>query len=317
MSLDAIGFKSAASRVESEKKLRAEIREHRLSFGVKFLDVLTGGIRKNDCMILGAAPGSGKTELATTIAVSNALQGKRVHVFALEAEEAEWERRMKFQLVAHFYYADGGKEELDFLGWIDNEFDFLSKYEEIADKMLAELKNLFVYYRGGSFDVSDFKRLFAALNGQSDLVLVDHLHYFDLHSENENKEITEIMKVIKDMSQIQGIPVVAIAHLRKQGPDGSLCPDLSDFHGTSNLGKIATKALTLASGGMLENGNFITYMRMCKFRLAGNRASVVGVTQFNPRTNRYSERYKVGKLVSNGQKWEELETIPSWISRAK
>ncbi len=57
--------------------------------------------------MLGAKTGIGKTALATITALHNCQQGKRVHYFALEAEEREIERRMKFQIIADLYDQDG------------------------------------------------------------------------------------------------------------------------------------------------------------------------------------------------------------------
>jgi replicative DNA helicase len=55
-----------------------------LPTGVDALDMLTGGLRKGELIVVGALPGAGKTALACQIVAANAKAGDAVGVFSLE-----------------------------------------------------------------------------------------------------------------------------------------------------------------------------------------------------------------------------------------
>ena len=99
-------FVSAAERVTNERPERAELVGRQLSYGIQFLDDILRGILPHDLILLGASTGAGKTEAAKQIAMHNALLGKRVHYFALEAEPKEIERRVKYALLVHHLRTD-------------------------------------------------------------------------------------------------------------------------------------------------------------------------------------------------------------------
>lgn len=319
-------FKSAAQRVHDEAKLRSDATEKLLSFGVPYLDKTLGGILSTDLILLGAKTGAGKTEMAVTIAKNVARQKdkngnpRRVHMFALEAEEAEVERRMKFQVMAEKVRERGHNWKLNFQDWYMGKYDFLGQYEKEAAEEIESYTNLFTFYRDSKFNLPKFERMFRSLDGQSDLVLVDHIHYFDFDSENENKAVGDIMKAIKDMSQLQKVPVILIAHLRKIGKqERTLLPAIEDFHGTSNISKIATRLVVMSNGGLdPETNKPIVYIQAAKNRYGGERTRVVCKTHFNPSTNSYDEKYQLGVLSPDETQFvpfKNAENIPDWLKQ--
>ena len=57
---------------------------------------------------------------------------------------------------------------------------------------------------------------------------------------NENRAVKNIVKRIRDVSLAIGVPVIVVAHLRKKDRiPRPLAPDLDDFHGASDITKIA------------------------------------------------------------------------------
>jgi replicative DNA helicase len=92
-------LKRFRDRVTEERLQRTQQGASCLTFGVQFLDEAVGGIYSNDLVLYGAKTGIGKTQLATITAMANAANGKRVHFFALEAEQHEIERRIKYQIL--------------------------------------------------------------------------------------------------------------------------------------------------------------------------------------------------------------------------
>lgn len=309
-------FKTVAERNARERELRHQIADNILPFGVHYLDRVMRGILKTDLVLIGGKSGCGKTELAYTIADSVASIGKRVHLFCLEAEEGEYERRQKFRKIAKAYYASGGNHAINFYDWCLGDYDMLEPFEEAVQAEMNAQGNIHTFYRDAEFDLDAFSKVFCTLNGQSDLVVIDHLHYFDVPDDrNENKAFTDILKRIRDLSLIQQIPVILVAHLRKGAANAeeALVPDMTEFQGSSNIFKIVTKVITLGSGGLAENGNPITYFRIPKFRAAGERTKIIGKTEFDTKLNTYDTRFAFGVLSDDQQEFIPIKKPPHWL----
>jgi DnaB-like helicase C terminal domain len=311
-------------RVTDERIQRISQSSECLSFGVKFLDECLGGIYSNDLIIYGAKTGIGKTQLATITAMANASAGKRVHFFALEAEANEIERRIKYQILAEAFFKHLKKDfptvHLNYMDWYYGKLDqSLGKVEPEIDAMMKDLyPNLWTFYRTGDFTVQDFEKQILAIQDQTDLVIVDHLHYFDFEDDNENRAMKATVKKIRDLALLIGKPVILIAHMRKSDRRAKqVVPGADEFHGSSDITKIATKVVTLAPCLESEGrGNrWPTYIRAVKCRVDGARTKYVGLTSFNADTNTYERKYYLGKLNPSEEAYQAVEAeenLPYW-----
>jgi hypothetical protein len=113
-------------------------------------------------------------------------------------------------------------------------------------------------------------------------------------------------------------PVICVAHLRKKNnmfKKARLVPTLDDFHGSSELTKIATKALFLAPARdvQVEPGFAATYMHVAKDRNSG-RCPYVACVKFDYSSWEYAPKYKLGDLSVDGTEFEVIdeEAIPHW-----
>lgn len=318
-------FQPSAGRVRGERRERLQIGGQALSFGVSFLDQAVGGIIANDVVLLGAKTGIGKTALATSIALHNCRQGKRVHYFALEAENKEIERRMKFQIIAAEYYGNRvHRPPIRYLDWYMGRLDdLLDGYEDWAEEQLAQsTRTLHTYYRINSFTADDFVHQLAKIKDETDLVILDHLHYVDTDDENENRAQKRLLKQIRDNAIDAGKPIVLVAHVRKgeRARFEPLIPSLDDFHGSSDIAKIATKAVMLAAAYEVPNKQpflWNTYMQVLKCRLDMSVSRYVAMVMFDNRKNRYEEDYELGRLSDGGKAFAILpaEEMPTWALR--
>jgi hypothetical protein len=252
------------------------------------------------------------TELSVDIALKAVKAGKRVYFFALEGEEAEIERRMKYKMMAGLYYATKGPEakRINFQDWYYGELD-LSEFEAQANDYVKRFSNLHTFYRTSAFGVDELINTYVLLKDKADLVVLDHLHYVDLDDETSNAKMKELCKALKDMTQITRVPCVAIAHLRKLQSDKrykKALPDLSDFHGSSDITKICTKAILLAPAGY-EDGKALTYIHAAKNRHGGERTKVVAEVKFDPSTNTYGDKCKF-YAIRDGEL--EPTDVPAW-----
>ncbi len=313
-------FESAGGRLVGERAERIDHGKRALRFGVTFLDQALGGIMPRDVVLLGAKTGVGKTALSAMIALSNCMAGKRVHYFALEAEDREIERRMKFQIIADAYYRSGyHRAPIRFQDWMAGRLeDQLGQFEQTADaKMRHVTKGLHTFYRLDSFTSDDFRAHLERIKDDTDLVILDHLHYVDTDDENENRGYKRVTKQIRDAALSTGKPIVVVAHVRKGDRRfETAIPGIEDFHGSSDIPKIATKAIMIAPvlGKNATAHLWGTYMQIAKCRTDGSVTRHVALMNFNARKNAYEDEYTIGRLIDGGKAFEALtgEEIPAW-----
>ena len=306
------GFKSSFERIQDEDKFRQSIEHTGLKFGISFLDDALRGIISTDLILLCASSGVGKTEMAANIAYKNAKAGKKVYGIFLEAFEGEIELRQKYRLISEKARMD--KVSTRYADWLQGKQRYLSDKYKVD---LEFFKNVHTKYRTRNYTIDDLKKDLLAVNDSADLIVIDHLHYFDLTSEKENEEMTSIVKTISDIIQIIKKPVVLVTHIRKRGMQSvPLAPDLEDIHGSSNIYKIATKVITVASAGAIDKNTSQTYMRIPKYRLDSSVTNFVCDIKYLHDTNDYDRSYTVGKqvMIKNKAEFEQLDYKPHWIN---
>lgn len=322
-------FVTMPARLHREREGRLAQAARALNYHNRFLDDVLRAILPHDLVLLGAPSGMGKTDLALAIAMNNAMHERRVAYFALEAEPLELERRVKFSWLSTEAYKRNlpGKHELNYTDW------YLGKCEEIVGSLgdecdrwfLATLGGLRTFYRGQRFDKGDLRKSVEMVHEHVDLIVVDHLHYVDNDEDerNEHSAIGETTKTIRDVSLVIGKPILLVAHLRKRDPRlKTLMPTIDDFHGSSNITKIATQVITLGPASPAVDAPkwwlAPTFMAILKDRRAG-APPFVALTMFDKRTRRYDDEYTLGRLIKGGTEWEQIKPSdrPGWANGHK
>jgi twinkle protein len=312
-------FKSSSSKSVHEEAHRKERFKNMLSFGVKYLDDSLAGIMPSDLIVVGAPSGAGKTQFCVNVALSNIAQGKRVHYFALEADDYEIETRLKFQIVASIYFSKTDKPYLtkpfNFTNWMIGELGpNIEPVEKEANEIFEnEFKNLFTYYKSGTFNINTLIENVLLIEEETDLIIIDHVHYFDWDDDSDNRAIKKIAMTARDLCLESKKPIILVSHLRKKDKlNKELVASLEEFHGSSEIFKIATRVITLAAGGPTGDGRYYTFFRTPKNRLDGGSTRFLGMTIFNPTRGSYENGYKVG--WANAQAFGELTTgeLPDW-----
>lgn len=312
---------------EAEERLRAA--EHILPFGVDYLDDSLGGIRKYDLVVLTGRTSGGKTELASHIAMSNAMNGKRVLMFDLEAEPREIARRIKFKELSKLY-RDNNMARLfsgrqpDFADWMNGlQEDMLAPLYPIVDERLRSVgSNLHLHGSSDTFGAEQFASQVAMLRYDYDLVILDHLHYLNFEDDNENRAMGQIMRTIRSTVLHHGVPVILVAHIRKgDRHNPTLVPSLEDVHGSSDIAKVATKVISLARGDATEDPTvFSTYCQAGKYRFRGAVMRYVARLRFDIRMNSFRPGYSLG-IAKHDKKREVFaempERTPAWVKRGE
>lgn len=300
-----------------------------IPFNISFLDKAFMGISPNDLIVMAAPPGAGKTELSSYIALKAALSGKSVYFFALEADRAEIESRNIYRMAAHRYFNDPKRPyfQIDYEKFYYGTFDerFIDYIGKAAFDYLESAKTLYTVYRQDEdFTIKHYQEYIESIRGTADLIVLDHLNYFDTPGDNENRELTVIVKKMRDLVLLSGVPVLLVVHLRKRDKrNDDLIPSIEQIHGTSNITKIATKIFTIArkeDPESLNDRELQTYIRIGKYRVFGAKTMYSAISLYNLEKNIYEKEFLLGRLINGGTEFEaitEPNKIPMWAHQPK
>jgi hypothetical protein len=321
-------FDRAPARLVGEQQERAENAAKAIRYHNAFLDDCCRKLLPHDLVLLGAPSGIGKTDLALNISTSNAMHGKNVHYFALEAEPRELERRTKFALLSQAAYAKqaayGGqghpqRDKLNFTDWMGGDCEgIVAEYNADVEQQIGErLRNLWTFYRGQDFDAKDLRARILEIHKQTDLIVVDHLHYIDTPDDGDHAALGAVVKDIRDVTLLVGKPVILIAHMRKRDRGAKqIVASIDDFHGSSNITKIATHVVTLENASDVETAKWWqapTYIVVHKDR-RGGKPPFFALSYFDRRTKSYGAKYTLGRAARGGTEFEAvpLGDQPGW-----
>lgn len=297
-------------------------------FGISYLDDALVGIFPNDLILIGAKTGVGKTELATQIALNAAQLVRNVTFFALEADQWEIQRRIKYRALSQvffkYYAASTNYRWPRYSEWMAKGLDAeLDSWEQTIEQELnIKTSTLRVIYQNKSFTVKDFTDQIEEVAEETDLIILDHLHYFDFEEETEIAGLKRAIREIRRCALVLRKPVIVIAHLRKDDRNSKLfLPSIEDFHGHSDIVKIATNVLLLAPGEDLSHDGirYPTYFYIAKSRRAAEVKPYVGLLGYDIKSNSYNDKYFLQKFSKFEAPKEitDRKLIPSWAKHAK
>lgn len=317
-------FLGAGKASNAEFESRYSPKLNKLCFGIPFLDDALRGIMPDDLILIGAPSGLGKTQLCVNIAKANLVNGHKVHYIALEASQFEIERRIKYPMVVEAFFADRSRPILDqkinFPDWLLGRWrrELLPYELEVNQKFAENFKNLFLYYKQDRFGLPELIESVLSCSSETDLIIIDHVHYFDFDDDNENRALKEIAKTVRMLALEESKPIILVAHLRKRDRyNDELVAGLDEFHGSSDLCKIATKVITFTAGKQTTDGNYETFFRLPKNRVDGSVQRFIGRSLFNPRRGGYEPEYKIGwSNQSRKEGFAEIERsiLPLWAA---
>jgi hypothetical protein len=317
-----------------ERKSREEIDSNTLcSFGISALDDSCKFIMPNDLIVIGADSGAGKSELALDIAMFNAKKKKRIALFYLEGGHEEAVARIKWKSLCNKYFGQHKEyiDNFDYVSWRTNQIKslYLKTMEDEIELEMSFLEDFWIYPIEKGFTVDnlysallDFHTLVPAPSGspfeavgqvQLDLIIVDHLQYFELNgNEQEIAQTTKILRRLKEISDIYRVPVILVSHLRKKAKDRGL-PDQEDFYGSSNIVKIATTAIVLSADSSKEDFSdnlYPTFIRIVKSRI-GIRSNYAIRINFDLTKRRYELDYELF-FVKDGNIFKDPVQYNKW-----
>jgi hypothetical protein len=322
-------FVSAAVRCkEVEQQIEKEAAKV-IKYSIPYLQDALGGMLPCEVVLWGATSGAGKTEAARIQACYTAKETKEpVHYFALEADYREIEMRTKFSIMGREYKNDHTGIPAGFLTFANFRLNRLNQefapYVKLAnDEFERDYSTLQVYYKkAGDFTPSTLEKRLIGLKGRSRLIVLDHIHYLDLESENETRALSLLMGRIRTLIGLIEIPIILVAHITEKGNmHGELIPRKTDYYGASNQFKISTTAIMMAQArGLIATDSRAcgvpTLIGIVKNRLNGSLQYLPGLCFFNLSVSNYTPYYAVGKFESGNKKWKPMKgDLPYWIDK--
>jgi hypothetical protein len=185
--------------------------------------------------------------------------------------------------------------------WLDGKY----KDDKIIQSTIGEVildytnifkNNLFSSYVDEEYTIKEFHEdvSIAKTNYNCDAIILDHLHFFDLTSQNENQEMKLIIKKISAYCKCYDVPIIAIAHIRKGLT--KLVPSMDDIHGSSDIAKIATKVITFSHArdiGKRSPELVPTYFKVWKARKVGGTDYYLLLCDFDLRDYEYQKDFNI------------------------
>lgn len=205
--------------------------------GFKLLDKFTGGLQKQDMVILAGRPSMGKSAVALNMALNMSDAGHKVAVFHLEMSKLAVIQR----IIASSTLIPMNNLKKGELG--DEDWVKLSK----KCSQLAS-SSLYIYDEVYSIAQirSECKRM--KLQKGLDVVFIDYLQLIqnETHKENRNENIGEISRGLKLLAKELDITVVALSQLsRALEVRANHRPQLSDLRDSGSLEQDADMVIFL------------------------------------------------------------------------
>jgi len=237
-------FKTFGNVLNDAKIERRKLNIHNVCrYGIRVLDQYLGGILPSELVVIWADTWVGKSEIAYTMATHNANRGKKVLLFALEWDVNEVALRFMQKWIA---------ETGTHIKTVEYRFNLDKKIYQVEDDVIAATNeniknNLMVFNKEEVPSLKFIKDIIEQAQDDIDMIIIDHLHYIHLSREDELREIGEIMRTLKTVSDIVKKPIILISHIRKKdNKNKERDPEVADLYGSSNIGKEATTVLLIS-----------------------------------------------------------------------
>lgn len=308
--------RSAFEDFQACEKFRDRAAQSKSQFGIKFLDDVIGNIIPGEFILIMADSGVGKTDMLFKIAQKNAYRGVRTLLIALESFDGELASRTRFNNLARRFYSEGLHNRFGYIfydQWIKRKYNFdgidwLNYEAQAGIEYYEKSDNLTIFYRDEhGFDYSMFDALVNEIPDSYDLILLDHISYFDLRTRDTFREEGFIAKRMKALAEKHYVPIISAAHINKSRERGVLIYDKESIMGSSDIYKNATTIISIAQISqekLLEFGATVkhpdtqqmTLFRLCKGRYYGSTKQFVAAHAYDLKIGDYQKGYDLFRL---------------------
>lgn len=245
-------------------------------YGLSILDDYLWGIIENELVVIWAGPWIGKTDLSANIAIHNAMRWKRVALLSLEWDVWEITYRYFQKEINKLRDNTLTKNYIKAASYRLNIEDVTEEEDDIMNKIPDAMNNLYIFDKSFIPDREKLLNLMKENYKNFDMFVIDHLHYLDFWGD-EYSWVSEIVKWIKEMTEIMERPVILVSHLSRKYQDQKRLPWIHDLHWSSNIEKNANTIILLAPEPNNEAIELLSdrdYLRKTKIIVWKNRTWV-------------------------------------------
>lgn len=203
------------------------------------VDRVTGGMQRQDLILVGARPSMGKTSLATSVALGAARKGHGVGFLSLEMARGPISLRALSELTLptdmHIAYSDAlhGRLKATELSHLRSRQAILAGYPIEIDDGPATTFDVRAKIEGMS------ERFHRAGRPRLELLIIDHLGFVQASSAyrgNRNNEIGEITRALKGYAKEFDLALLLLSQLsRDVTKRDDKRPQLSDLRDSGNI----------------------------------------------------------------------------------
>ena len=177
-----------------------------LPFGLDSLDVLTGGSRRGELVVIGGLPGACKTALACQMVEANAKAGNPVGVFSLEM--SRWDIGKRFL---------SGVTAVSAQKIRNPQFISKDEWSSLAQGA-AEIADWPVWFDdSGTITIPEMlarARLFIS-RMKAKLIVVDYLQLVRADAKEIRERVGKVADALRQLAKAERIPVVLLSQLRR------------------------------------------------------------------------------------------------------
>lgn len=192
--------------------------------GLRDVDEWTGGLQKQNLIVLAARPGMGKTALAVQLAANEALRegGGTVLLFSMEMSHQE----LQFRMLSAESLVDLGRIVRGRLS--DDDIPRLTTSSQVVSSARLLVDDTSAL---SSLELRARARKAKAENPDLRMIVVDYLQLMaGTGQENRQQEVSEISRGLKALAKDMDVPVLALSQLsRAPEQRASHRPGLSDL----------------------------------------------------------------------------------------
>jgi len=274
----------------------------KIDTGIDVLDEKLGGIFGGELVVVGGTPGVGKSEWAASVALHNAMLGRKVCFLSLE---------MPNEIVVSRFL-----EAATNLPWKTIAAQSYKKdQKELLQKAIHELKDKHIPFyflkRGQKYKPSFLKEVIERVINRFglELLVVDHLRLLSKEGNRKDwEEVEESMKLLAFAAQEYDIAIMPLVHFNRG--DDSQPRSMRDALGGSGIENSATKFIQVwhkpvPEGSISFGADIKTKFVIQKSRMGGETGTVV--LWYDRFKHKYFEQSTEEKLrQKEGNQEEEL-----------
>lgn len=288
---DAMHIQSVEKKdvmVSAYNEILATSPEDIISYGYPWLDAKLSGIFPGQLILIGGESGTGKSTFAIGILYNCP---KPSAVFALEERLEDYGKKALYWEVSRVRKGEG-KKPYPWNAFVRGELNTYPLFTEYVAKAYENLNQKYPLFQKmetrATIDLIEKRLELLAFEGVK-LILIDHLHYFDLLVKDSSKTdfIEHIMIRLRILAIRLNISIIIVAHYRKLNGNR---PTLDSFKDSIAIVQNASTVINLwrnREEGLVEKDRYLTQFIIPKSRDLGGEGKIEVV--FDPDRGEYKD----------------------------